>query len=146
MNAMRLQPRWIIYERQPQWAPLLRRATRDAAPLIQTGSLDQCWDELRQRPGSAVLLQATRGNWLRVALGVCQARDADPTALLLAAVTELPRELRRALREAGLVYELVTPLDVPPAWRIVRRHFDRCPPLTLSLEQKIWNNLPWSPP
>ncbi len=144
MSRPQESPAWIVYERQPNWAPLLRRDLTGEEKLLVTGSLDQCWEELDQRPGSAVLLQLTDQNWGRVVPAVSHAREQDSEALFLAAVAELSRPLRIRSWQVGFVYMLVTPLDVPGAVRLVRRHLQRLTRPVRSFQDQVWHNLPWS--
>ena len=74
--------------------------------------------------------------------GVLRVREQDPQAIFLAAVSELPHEACWALRQVGLLHLLTSPLDLPASWRIMKRHFQRLPQPALSLEDKIWKNLP----
>jgi hypothetical protein len=137
-------PVLIVYERHPQWTPLLRRELDAEAKLLAAGSLDHCWVELAARPGSAVLLQLTGRNWARVIQDLGHIRFRDAQSLFLAAVSQLARPVRARLGQAGFLYQLVTPLDVPGAVRMVRRHLRQQTGPTQSIEERIWNNLPWS--
>ena len=144
MTASRLRPSLIVCERHALWSPILRRSSGSRADLTEVRSLDQLWQELARRPSSAVLMQVDRTNWVAAAEGVWLARDRDPQAIFLAAVLELPGAVCWFLRQMGVVHLLASPLDLPAAWRIMERHFSRLPQPALSLEEKIWDNLPWS--
>ncbi len=133
----------IVCEPRPRWAPLLRRELKQSWSLLHVGNLDSCWEVLRQRPGSAVFLQVTPDNVRHAIDQILPAREQDPAAIFLASVPDLPRELRSALWHVGIVYAAATPLEASAAGRILRRHFSRLVPPALSLEEKIWNNLPW---
>jgi hypothetical protein len=144
-SPRRQPPGLIVCERRVAWTPLLRRDLAPQVPVLPTGSLDHCWEELQQRTGSAVMLQVTESNWRRVAKWVVQARDFDPRTICLAAMPRRLAAVTDLLRHVGVIHTLRSPLDLPAALRLIQRHVQRQPPPRLSLEEQIWNNLPWRP-
>ncbi len=71
-------------------------------------------------------------------------RSVRPDALAMAVVRPVTHDLAWPLRSAGTVMVWDEFWQVPAMARLVERFWQRIPPPDLSVEERIWNNLPWN--
>ena len=132
----------VICEPDGDWATLLRRETWD---VRETRSLDECWREVAQAESPRIVLLDVRCGSLEALLsGIDQMRSRYPDLLAIAIAPESTRlAIWRPLCETGILHAVSSFRDLPALRGVVCRHIRRFPKLPLSLEERIWNNLPW---
>ena len=132
----------VICERDGDWASLLRRETWG---VRETRSLDECWHEVAQAGKPRIVLLDVRCGPLEALLrGVDWMRRRYPDLLPIAIAPESTRlAIWRPLCETGVLHFVSSFRDLPALRRVVCRHRQRYPKPPLSLEERIWNNLPW---
>ena len=136
----------IVMERDGRWAAALRGAfDRGAVPcrLIEVRSLDECWDELRGRPGALLAIELTEPllQWILAAL--CRLERECPQAAMLVLMERRLARCIPLLREAGAVHCIVSPRRLGEAVELVQRHAARQPAAADGPEQ-VFADLPWS--
>jgi hypothetical protein len=72
-------------------------------------------------------------------------RRENPAGLRLGVVRPADQELAWCLREAGMAMIWDEFWQLPSMARMIARFWRELPPPDLSLEPRIWNNLPWPP-
>jgi hypothetical protein len=138
-------PHVIVWERHGQWSRALRRFI---APRVRVEEmLPASWRDIPPHRGPrvslAVVADADDASWAltwaeRVAL-----EQAD--ALRMAVVRPAAAELAWCLRETGVAMVWDEFWQVPTMARLIERFWQRIPAPDLSVEERIWNNLPWNP-
>ncbi|MCP4189406.1 MAG: hypothetical protein GY768_02130 [Planctomycetaceae bacterium] len=132
----------VICEQNGEWAAIFRRYFQKVA---ETRLLADCAQFVEAHPRAVVVIETCGWQPAEVADWVTRVRAGCPDLLILAIVSrENPRGWSNWLREMGVVDLLTSFQDLPRVKRIVQRHFARFSCGPLSLEQRIWNNLPWS--
>jgi hypothetical protein len=152
----------IVVEREGHWATALRRGLADFARapsddgrgeqnlpvpvtprIIETRSLDECWDELRRRPAALVAIELTEPLLPSILAALRRLDREHPQA---AAIVLMERRLTACiplLREAGAVHCIASPRRLSEAVELLRRHAARHPAAADSPEQML-AELPWS--
>lgn len=138
----------ILCEKSSRWAAAFRRELRKGRSqpglrITQTRSLPQCQRELEAAPYSIAALEATPQNLVAVAKSLASWRELFPHARFIALAQRglEPHEL--LLREMGATHVTCSPRSPAPLLRVIRRHLARAPPQQLTLDEAIWNRLPW---
>lgn len=143
----------IFCERTGDWTAAWRRTWDCSAPLVETRSVRQCLDALRQAPASLVAIELTAANYL-AALDLLaeMAMEFRLAATAVLADRSVPRKLERAedrvalewlARELGAVHFVSAPRRLAALCDVARRHLERAPVEPVPLRQQIWSRLPW---
>ena len=133
-----------MFEGDGEWSRALRRFI---APEIR----------VRELP-TAILPSLPESSWPWVSLVVVTRPDeaewamawaqrlqrARPHYLRMAVMRPAEQEFAWCLRETGMVMVWDEFWQVPAMARMVERFWQRMPPPDLSVERRIWNNLPWN--
>ncbi len=136
----------IVMERDGHWAAALRGAfDRGAVPcrLIEVRSLDECWDELRGRPGALLAIELTEPLLPSILAALRHLEREHPEAAMLVLMERRLAPCIPLLREAGAVHCVVSPRRLGEAVELLERHAARQPAATDSPEQ-VLADLPWS--
>lgn len=135
-----MQTKLIVCERDGEWASVCRR---EDWSVVEVTSWDDCLDEVDRTAGPVtVLVDLARVPPEQLIASQDRIDDARPELLLIVAgVGELP--LAACLYELGVTLILSSFPDVSRLKRVVLRHIQRFEGEPLSLEERIWNNLPW---
>ena len=137
--------RCIVCERSATWGVALRLPLeRIGHRIVETRSLDDCWDELAASPASLAAVEATCLNLDSLVPWLCRVRAAFPRARV---VVFGRRELDAAqwlLRAAGAVHVVFSPRQWQPVVRIAQRHLGSGPCPDDSERQRVWRRLPWA--
>ncbi len=142
-SAMTAKPRLIIYERMGTWAARMRPHVPSDMQLRQTRSLDECTGELRQAPGSLVVVEVTDVNLDEVLDLASDLGQRFPHARLAAVSKRGNEAYEMLLREAGAVHFTTSPRTADVLARMAVRHSARVPRPRTTLSSQIWESLPW---
>ena len=139
----------ILCERTPRWAGAFRRELRKAPRevefrIAEVRSFTQCERELAASPHSVAAIEMTSQNLHPALQALVEYRDRFPHVRLIAlADRELaPHEL--LVREAGAIQIVFSPRSLASSVRLIRRHLARAPKKETTLEEAVWNKLPWA--
>lgn len=132
----------VICEKTGEWAAVFRRHFEQ---VFETRFLADCGRFVEAHPQAVTVLETGCWEPAEVADWVTSIRAGFPDLLILAIVSrESSGTWHCWLREMGVSDLLASFQDVPRVKHQVQRHFQRFRSGPLSLEQRIWNNLPWS--
>jgi hypothetical protein len=136
--------RVVVCERTGHWAVALRRLLAPAGRRVyQTPSWEDCWDELRRSPASAVVLELTPQNDTLVLERLLRLKRQFPQACPVVLGDSGLARYEWAARAAGAVHVVFAPRRLPAAARFIERHLDQAPQPELSFREAIWRRLPW---
>ena len=139
------RPSATVFERDGEWSRALRRFIRpeiyvSESPMPSVSQLpESSWP-----CASLWVVSATEEVELAMAWAQ-QLQRERPHYLRMAVVRPADQELAWCLRETGVSMVWDEFWQVPRMARLVERFWQRMPPPDLSVEQRIWNNLPWRP-
>lgn len=137
-------PRCIICERSERWAAALRTPlARNGHRLVETRSLDDCWQEVAGRPRSLVALEATPANLESLLPWMRRLAAAFPHVRVIGLGCPALGAGQWVLREAGAVHVVHSPRQWLLLVRIADRHLGSAPGAEESDRQRIWRRLPW---
>jgi hypothetical protein len=134
----------IVYERDGNWSRALRRFLSRRVNVIELPP----FEDYQASPETArVTLTVVSGpsearevlQWAR------QADKARDGSLIMAVVRPADQELAWCLRETGVRLIWDEYWHVPAMAQVIERFCRRHRRPDLSVEQRIWNNLPWKP-
>ncbi len=136
--------RLVVCETSGRWAVALRRELASAVRILETRSVDHCWQALADAPASAAIVELTGAN-ADTLLGRMLRLGRDLPLCRVAVVAD--RKLagyQSLMREAGAVDFVASPRRLGPLANLACRHLDRAPEHQQGLLRQIWSNLPWS--
>ena len=136
--------RAIVCEETTKWAIALRRASH-GAPLriLETRSLQTCWQEVLTNPASFVMLECLPVNLERTVRWIQQFGTRFRNARVAVLCDPKIESSQWLLREVGAVHTVLSPRNLEPLIGILRRHLDSIPVVEDSLRHQIWQRLPW---
>jgi hypothetical protein len=146
----------IVVERDGHWAAALRRGLAGFAipceqdlpvpftpRLIETRSLDECWEPLRRWPGAVVAIELTEPLLPSILAALRRLEREHPQAAMLMLMERRLAPCAALLREAGAVHCIVSPRRSSEAVELLRRHAAR-QPVTADGPEQVFADLPWS--
>ncbi len=142
------QLRLIICERTPRWLAAWRRAlpAHRWSWLSSALSLTQCENQLREHPGSIAAVSVDAEHFAAVLATFHRWQNEFPQVRVFAlCAEEIARQPTAValLQEAGALLAIDRAQQLPPAARLVQRHFRRHVASQLPLPIAIWQRLPW---
>jgi hypothetical protein len=142
-SAMSARPRVIVCERSGRWAAALRRGLARELSLRETRSLAECEAELREAPGSFLVVELTATN-LGSVLELLARVGAEYRWSRIAVVAERSlAECEWAMREAGAIHFASSTRKAAELARLAERHAALVPRPKRSLAAQVWDSLPW---
>ncbi|MEO2020712.1 MAG: hypothetical protein ABGX05_02720 [Pirellulaceae bacterium] len=138
--------RFILCERRGPWAIALVRAVppiRDV--LYETRSMRQAWEALQQSPDSFLGLELTGDNFESVACSLKQLSRDYPRARAVILTGRSLQHYEWILRESGAVDFLVSPRRLRLLATMANRHIVQVGSDSTTVNQTIWQRLPWRP-
>jgi hypothetical protein len=139
-------PRHVsVFEHDGEWTRALRRYINPqiAVAELPLSELSQCADRTMSTVSVAVVQGQTDA---QTALAWAQACPLSMSVgLRLAIVPPSEQELAWLLREMGMAMVADEYWQAPQIAKLIERFWRQNPLPDLSLEQRIWNNLPWQP-
>ncbi len=142
---MTLNARVVVCEKGNQWAVALRRALRPTGyRVVETRSLEECWQELSGRPASFVALELVSGNAEAV---IRRLLDLGRRFRHAKAVVLAGRGLESyewVMREAGAIHVLFSSRDLSAAARLVNQYMQGVSEPAVGFHEAVWQELPWA--
>jgi hypothetical protein len=137
--------RVVVCEKCGEWALAIRRLLEAAeCSVVETRSLDECWQELAQSPASFVALELLPGNTEAVLRRLLDmARQFRHARVVVLAQRGL-ESYQWVLREAGAVHVAFSYGSLPTVARLVDRHMRDVSEPPISFRQAVWRRLPWA--
>jgi hypothetical protein len=136
--------RLIVCERDGHFAVALRRELpRPEIRVLETRSVDECWEALARWPASFVVVELTRTNATALLERMVWLERDFPLARVAVVADRALGFCEWLLREAGAVHFTVSPRRFGPLGCLAVRHLDAAPRPRLSLPERIWASLPW---
>lgn len=136
----------LLCEKTGDWGAWLRRqADREpfAGRILETRSLVECWEELREQPASLLVLELTDQNAELLLPRLTDLGRLYPDAnALVVAVPEFSG-WRSLLLEAGAVDALFAKRHVGRILKVARRLASRWDQPAADMRQLVWSRLPW---
>lgn len=134
----------IVCEQTGRWAVGLRREFADrSVPLVETRSLADCGDALRQSPASLVVIELTEPSANRLVDWMFRLERDFPLARAVVVARPRLAAWERLLREAGAVHVATSVRRLAPLACVALRHIGRAPLPELTVTERIWARLPW---
>ena len=136
-------PRVIVCERQGWWTVALRGYLSADVPLVETRTVASAWRLLAETPAAFVVAELCRAN-ADALLDRLARQERDFPLVRVAVVAD--RSLAAwewLVREAGAVHFTTSPREAAVLADMARRHLDQLPRPKKSLEEAIWDMLPW---
>ena len=132
----------VICEKKGEWA---RQFGRLEFPwqILETRSLDACQQCIETHRGCLVALEVDPEACQRAAEWLWGVRQTHPDAAVVVIVQPGHDEMGWFLRQMGAVHVITSTLGLRQSRGLIERHLSRFRELPLSLEERIWNNLPW---
>jgi hypothetical protein len=142
-TAMSAKPRVVVCERSGRWAFGLRRVLARGLTLRETRSLAECEAELREAPGSFLVVELTAAN-LASTVELLERVQTEHRWARIAVVAERAlAECEWAVREAGAIHFVTSPRKAAELARLAERHTALVPGTKRSLATQVWDSLPW---
>ncbi len=132
----------VVCEKNGQWARQFGRL-KFSQRIIETRSLEDCVHTIQKHPGCLVAVEVQPRAFRRLADWMWYVREHQPRAAVIAIAPHVDDEVGWCLRQLGAVHVINSTLDLRQSRRLIERHLSRFRELPLSLEERIWNNLPW---
>ncbi len=153
----------IVMERAGDWAVSLRRELRDATcredqssgaavsidrrriqfQLLESRSLDECWEQLRKRPAAVLAVELTEPLAPSILAALRRLEREYPRAEMLIMCDRRLSPYTSLLREAGAVHCITSPRRLGEAIELLRRHAARLPAVSQPPVEEL-AELPWS--
>lgn len=136
-------PRFLLCEANQDWSMALRWAMPDVASRMDvTASLDDCRAALVDSPRSVVGLEVRRESLEADVEFVTELKSQGTSVVALASRELAPAE--NLLREAGAVHVALSPRNLRPVARQIRRCLSQSKQSHSTLRDAIWARLPWA--
>ena len=123
-------PTLIVMERSGDWAAALRAEFQDrslklkaAAPaprIVETRSLDELWERLRQWPAALVAVELTEANLPSILAALARAEREHPRAAVLVLAERRLAACFALLLEAGAMHCIASPRRLGEAVELLR--------------------------
>ncbi len=137
--------RCIVCERSEKWAVALRLPLQVVGHrVVETRSLDDCWNEVVASSASLVGVEATATNLESLVPWMRRLAAAFPRARVVVLGSRGLEAGEWLLREAGAVHVVFSPRQWQPLVRIAQRHLGAVSCPDDSDRQRIWRRLPWA--
>lgn len=132
----------VLFEKQGEWA---RQFGRLGFPyrIVETRSLDDCLCAIRAYPGCLAAVEVDSNSFQLAAEWLWSVRQGHRETAIVVIVPPKCDEMGWCLRQMGAIHVISSTLDLRRSKRLIKRHLGRIRELPLSLEERIWNNLPW---
>ena len=111
--------------------------------ILETRSLDDCQQCIETHRGCLVALEVDPEACQRAAEWLWRVRQTHQDAAVIVVLPTGYDEVGWFLRQMGAVHVITSTLELRHSRRLIQRHLSRFRELPLSLEERIWNNLPW---
>ncbi len=136
--------RWLVCEQTGRWAVALRRTLGDYSfRLYETRSLADCQRELALCPASFTFVEVTAANLAQAVVWIERVNREYPAVRVAVVGPRSMQEYAWEVREAGAIAAVFSPRELAPLVRMARRHCLNCPPDELSVQEHVWNRMPW---
>ena len=144
--------RLIVCEKSGHWAQRLRRNLPDGVRwIVETRSVSQLLESLKEHPTPLVLLELTPANIQYAARAVDELYRQYPHGTLVAILPTVAEksfagseQLAWLLRELGAASVIRSPRAVPEIARLWAQHCRLHPPYEETFCGRVFNNLPWA--
>jgi len=134
--------RFVFCEQRGSWAAWTGRHT-DLRPY-EVQSLDECWDHLRAAPASFIVVELTFCPIKSMIEFLVRVRERNPDGRVMVVGSRADGRFEWLLREAGAVAAFFDPRSSEWLARLAERHFASVPWDGASVEQQIFDRLPWA--
>lgn len=139
-----MSPRLIVLEKTGRWAAALRCAGgRRELPIREVRSFEQAEREFAEQPATMAAIEVSPVSAIKVASHLAAWRKRFPDARFVALADPELAPLEPALRDAGAVHVVYATRDLAATVRLIRRHLARIPRPAMTLEESIFERLPW---
>lgn len=144
--------RLIVCEKSGAWANRMRRSLPDAGKwIVETRSLNQLAESVRENPTSLVLVELTKSNVQLACPCIDELHRQYPqcvlTTILPAADEETPEVhggLKWLVRELGVQEVICAPRELPSLSHLWSRHCQLHTPHEQTLHERVFQTLPWA--
>lgn len=116
---------------------------QDVARLIETRSLPETLDALRDAPHSFLALELTERNPDGIRHLLTSVDEQYPRARACVLLEESMHSYEWLARELGAIHVVDSTRRLAPLVEAAIRHVSRAPRPRGSIRQRIWRNLPW---
>jgi hypothetical protein len=145
----------IVMERTGDWAVALRRHLHEStARLIETRSLDECWQRLGEWPEALVVWELTDSNLRALIAALLSLQREFPQATAVVVAERRLVAWAELIREAGAIHFVSSPRAISAIADIVSRRASRPSSVAYGRQSlmetnddalaAIWAELPWS--
>ena len=142
--------RFIICEPKKHWSVAVHRAWRSIGSglskrvrLEETSDFAYSWKLVNKAAAAFLVIDATSIGCEALMEAFEELRRAAPKVRFAVVGDRTLSDKEAAFREAGAVHFLTNPRRAEELARIAARHFEAAPEPERTLEQKIWEELPW---
>lgn len=132
----------VVCEKSGEWARQFGRLGCSDR-ILETRSREDCLHAIQTHAGCLAAVEVDSEACQRAAKWVWTVQQRHRQTAILVMIPPGFDELGWCLREAGAVHVITSTLDLRRSKRLIKRHLRRIRELPLSLEERIWNNLPW---
>lgn len=145
-NAMADASRFIVCETDGRWTIAFRRAMPAGLRVVETRTLDFCWEQLAAAPESVVAFDC-RLSQPDLVRRLARLHFEFPSAFAIALVLGRVPAMIWALRAAGVAHVVTGLRSVPATVGRLQRHVVPTSTSAGTLEEQVLRRLPWrSPP
>ena len=113
--------------------------------LVETRSLDHCWELLARWPGSFVVAEWSPQTADGLLVRLARRERKFPLARVAVVADRASAGDESLVREAGAVWFVTSPRGLAPLVAIARRHLATVSRPRTTLAQRLWATLPWRP-
>ena len=142
---MAVSARVVVCEKGNKWAVALRRALDGTGyRIVETRSLEECWQELSNGPTALLALEMVLGNAEAL---IRRLLDLGRHFRHARAIVLTERELKSyqwVLREAGAAHVLFSTRDMSSATRLVKQYMQGVSEPAAGFHEAVWRKLPWA--
>lgn len=142
--------RFIICEPKKHWSVAIKRAWRSIGPrlskrvlLEETPDFAYSWQLVNKSASAFLVIDATSIGCDALMEAFEELRHASPAVRFAVVGDRALADREAAFREAGAVHFSTNIRKAEELARIAARHFKAAPEPERTLEQKIWEELPW---
>lgn len=145
-NSFRL----VICEPKKHWSVAIKRAWRSIGSRLskrvlveETSDFAYSWGLVNKSAASFLVLDATGIGCDALMEAFEELRRAAPSVRFAVVGDRCLTDKEAAFREAGAVHFLTNIRNAGQLARVAARHFESAPEPDRTLEEKIWEELPW---
>ncbi len=145
------QPALIVLERSGDWAVALRRHLDPDVRVVETRSLRECTERLREHPAAIAALELTPTNPPAIVQFLARAGNEFPAVRAVVVASRQMAEYENLIREAGAIHFVVSTRSLGEVAEIIRRRQIQLEAISADIPDDaqdprpaILANLPWS--